>query len=169
MPRGIVPERADDLEAVPLVERRSLEGVRIQRKLRTAASSCLRLSRLEQPATDTPPAHVLAHPERIDPASPAPAPAVHAGHQLAVAIGLDGQKLAEVSDARRSTLHSLISSIKRRTTARSASLKTSLLRSSVISIALSLPVRRHGRLDLATDDQPAVRRAAAQYVAALLL
>jgi hypothetical protein len=64
-------------------------------------ASCLRLSRLEQPTADTPPAHVLAHPERIDPAGPAPAPAVHAGHQLAVAIGLDGQKLAEVSDARR--------------------------------------------------------------------
>src|SRR5919201_2093845 len=101
MPRGIVRERADDLEAVSLIEPRRLEGMRIQRKLHTTASSCLRLSRLEQPPADTPPAHVLAHPERIDPASPAPAPAVHAGHQLAVAIGLHGQKLAEVSDARR--------------------------------------------------------------------
>jgi hypothetical protein len=145
-----------------------VEGVRIQRKLHTAASSCLRLSCFQQPAADAPPAHVLAHPERINPARPAPAPAVHAGHQLAVAIGLDGQQLAEISDAVASTLNSLISSIKRRAVARSASLTTSLLRSSVISVALSLPVRRHGRLALATDDQPAVRRAAAQYVAALL-
>jgi hypothetical protein len=101
MPRGIVRERADDLEAVPRIERRGLEGVRIQRKLHAAASSCLRLSCFQQPTADAPPAHVLAHPERINPARPAPAPAVHAGHQLAVAIGLDGQKLAEVSDARR--------------------------------------------------------------------
>src|SRR6188472_2540920 len=101
MPYRIVRERADDLETVPLIERRSLEAVRIQRKLHTAASPCLRLSRLEQPTADAPPAHVLAHPERIDPAGPAPAPAVHAGRELAVAIGLDGQKLAEVSDARR--------------------------------------------------------------------
>src|ERR687887_1443052 len=101
MPRGIVRERADDLEAVALIERRSLEAVRLQRELYTAASSCLRLRRLEQPPADMPPAHVLAHPERIDPAGPAPAPAVHAGHQLAMAIGLDAQKLAEISDARR--------------------------------------------------------------------
>ena len=160
MPGWIVRERADDREAVPLIERRSLEGVRIQRKLHTAASSCLRLSCLQQPAADAPPAHVLAHPERSDPASPAqlqPYTPATSWPWLSVSTVSSWQK-SRMPVA--STLNSLISSSKRRTVARSASLETLLLRSSVITVALSLSVQRHGRIDLARDDQPAARRAA---------
>src|SRR3954464_2122748 len=101
MPGRIVRQRADELEAVPLVERRSLEAVRVQRDLDAAASSCLGLRRLEQATAAASPAHVRANPERVDPARPAPAPAVDAAGQRTLAIGLDGQQLAEVPDPRR--------------------------------------------------------------------
>ena len=161
MPRGIVRQRADDLEAVPFIERRSLEGVRFQRKLHTAACLCLHLSCLQQPTADAPPARMSSRtqsasiqqlPPQLQPYTPATS-----SPWLSVSTVRSSRK-SRMPVA--STLNSLISSIKRRAVARSASLKMSLLRSSVITVALSLPVQQHGRIDLATDDQPAVRRAA---------
>jgi hypothetical protein len=58
-----------------------------------------------------------------------------------VAIGLDGQKLAEVLDARRLDIE-LVDLVDQTPHSRAtASLKTSLLGSSVITVALSLRCR----------------------------
>jgi hypothetical protein len=71
-----------------------------------------------------------------------------------VAIGLDGQQLAEVSDARRLDIELLDLVDQTPGTGALSLANRSLLRSSVITVALSLPLRRHGRLDLAWDARP---------------
>jgi hypothetical protein len=76
MTSWIVRELAHDVEAVSLIERRGLERVRVERDLRTTMASCFFLDRSEQPTSDTATPHILAHPERLDPACSAPAPAV---------------------------------------------------------------------------------------------
>jgi hypothetical protein len=141
MPLRAAWERPYDVEAVPLIERRRLERVSLKRELATTSTSRLCLGRLQESSADAPAPHVFAHPERINPASPAPAPAVHAGHKLAAAIVSTVRSSRKSRMPVASTLNSLISSIKRRAVARSGSLKASLLGSSVITVALSLPVQ----------------------------
>jgi hypothetical protein len=62
MPFRIVRERADDLEAVPLVERWRLERVSFNRELLTTVYSSLLLGRGQEATPNAPPAHVIAHP-----------------------------------------------------------------------------------------------------------
>ena len=76
MSSWIVGEFADDLKAVSLIERRGLERVRVESELRATMTSRVLLRGSEQPAPDTSTPYVLAHPERLYPARPAPAPAV---------------------------------------------------------------------------------------------
>src|SRR4051812_22090805 len=99
MTRWVVGERADDLEAMPLIKGRCLEAVGIQRELVAAAAPRLCLGALQQPAAEPASAHVLVDPQALDPACATPAPAVDPGDELVIGVGLYGEQLAEVMDA----------------------------------------------------------------------
>ena len=60
MSLGMVRKRADDLETVPLVERRRLKRVSVKRELLAIMSSSLLLGRGQEPTPNTPPPPVLA-------------------------------------------------------------------------------------------------------------
>ena len=97
MSSRVVRECADHLETVSLIEQRGLEGVRFERELSTTAMPSLGFGRTQEPTANTSPSHVLAHPQRVDPARTTPTPAVYPANQLAVTVGLDPQELMDLA------------------------------------------------------------------------
>ena len=67
-PRGSRRCAPDHLVAVPDVELGRLEGVRLERRLTAAAPPALGLRGQQERRARPPPAQVLAHPQRLDPA-----------------------------------------------------------------------------------------------------
>ena len=111
-------DRPNDLEAVPRVEGRGLEAVRLERDLVATAPAGFLLGRSQQPAPEPVPTRVLAHEQRLDPEGPTPIGSVQ------TARGSWIRNSSKSSTPVRSRLNALISSASWAAAARSDSLST---------------------------------------------